>query len=110
MISMGTNRTDRSWHAKFLACSGKTLLTKQVISFSTCLGGHKTLGNKLFIRECYLEMRRVIAMEFNLDPETLKHKESTQTCDQIIFTGTPGIGKSCEVTSYFFSFSGLVSK
>ena len=77
------------------ACSGKTLLAKQVISFSTCLGGHETLGNKLFIRECYFEMRRVIAMEFKLEPETLKDKESRQKCHQMILTGTPGIGKSC---------------
>ncbi|EKX35052.1 hypothetical protein GUITHDRAFT_80137, partial [Guillardia theta CCMP2712] len=63
------------------ACAGKVLLANEYVSFSACLGGHKTLGNKLFIRECYLEMRR--------------DKESTQTCDPMILTGTPGIGKSC---------------
>ncbi|EKX38912.1 hypothetical protein GUITHDRAFT_115015 [Guillardia theta CCMP2712] len=74
---------------------GKTLLPKQYISFSTCLGGHEQLGRKLFIRESYLEMMERIAMEFRLDPETLKDEESIQRGHQVILTGTPGIGKSC---------------
>ena len=77
------------------ACSGKTLLPNQYMNLSTCLGGHEKLGNKLFIRECYLEMRERIATEFRLDPETLKDKESIPRCHQVILTGTPGIGKSC---------------
>ena len=67
----------------------------EYISFSTCLGGHKALGNKLFIRECYFEMREAIAKEFNLDTTTLKEKEPIQGSHQMILTGTPGIGKSC---------------
>ncbi|EKX46809.1 hypothetical protein GUITHDRAFT_46978, partial [Guillardia theta CCMP2712] len=57
--------------------------------------GHETLGNKLFIRECYFEMRRKIAEDFKLDPETLEGMDTTQGCHQVILTGTPGIGKSC---------------
>ena len=77
------------------ACAGKVLWANEYVSFSACLGGHETLGNKLFIRECYFEMRRVIAKDFKLDPETLEGMDTIQGCHQVILTGTPGIGKSC---------------
>mmetsp|Transcript_17122 Transcript_17122/g.56761 ORF Transcript_17122/g.56761 Transcript_17122/m.56761 type:complete len:760 (-) Transcript_17122:1191-3470(-) len=77
------------------ARAGKGLVANEYVSFSTCLGGYETLGNKLFIRACYLKMRELIANDFKLDPETLKGKDTTQGCHQVILTGTPGIGKSC---------------
>ncbi|EKX40488.1 hypothetical protein GUITHDRAFT_113520 [Guillardia theta CCMP2712] len=76
-----------------VARAGKTYSAQEIVSFSTFLGGNEVFGNQLFLRDCYLEMKQVIAEYFRLDTETPKN-------GQVILTGSPGIGKSC--FAYFF--------
>mmetsp|Transcript_3005 Transcript_3005/g.10153 ORF Transcript_3005/g.10153 Transcript_3005/m.10153 type:complete len:625 (-) Transcript_3005:133-2007(-) len=58
--------------------------------------GAKLLGgNELLIRECYRDVKDIIAMNFGLDPKTLKPRENRTSFETMIITGNPGIGKSC---------------
>lgn len=77
------------------ARSGKTFLANEKVRFSTWLGGEVLFGKQLFLREFYFKMMQIIIDQFKLDPETLKDKNPQQTFHPLIFTGTPGIGKSC---------------
>ena len=76
-----------------VARAGKTYSAQEIVSFSTFLGGKEVFGNQLFLRDCYFEMKQLIAEYFRLDTET-------PNFGQVILTGTPGIGKSC--FAYFF--------
>ncbi|EKX50908.1 hypothetical protein GUITHDRAFT_103492 [Guillardia theta CCMP2712] len=76
-----------------VARAGKTYSAQEIVSFSTFLGGNEIFGNQLFLRDCYFEMKQLIAEYFRLDTEKPKN-------GQVILTGSPGIGKSC--FAYFF--------
>uniref|UniRef100_A0A7S4K007 ATPase AAA-type core domain-containing protein n=1 Tax=Guillardia theta TaxID=55529 RepID=A0A7S4K007_GUITH len=91
-----------------IARSGKTFSALEIIPLSTFLGGDEDFGNHLFIRECYLEMKRVIAEHFKVDPEMLKTLGPRKSCKPFILTGTPGIGKSC--FAYYLLMELLRSK
>ena len=76
-----------------VARAGKTYSAQEIVTFSTFLGGNEIFGNQLFLRDCYFEMKQLIAEYFRLDTEKPKS-------GQVILTGSPGIGKSC--FAYFF--------
>lgn len=91
-----------------IARSGKTFSALEIIPLSTFLGGKKNFGDHFFIRECYLEMKRVIADHFTVDPETLTTLGQEESDNPFILTGTPGIGKSC--FAYYLLMELLRSK
>ena len=49
-------------------------------------------GNHLLIRRCYLEAKDIVAINFDLDGETSRPRESRTCFTSILITGSPGMG------------------
>uniref|UniRef100_A0A7S0HPZ3 Novel STAND NTPase 3 domain-containing protein n=1 Tax=Hanusia phi TaxID=3032 RepID=A0A7S0HPZ3_9CRYP len=53
------------------------------------------VGETLLIRQCYRDVKKIIADNFGLDEITLKQREKLNYFRTLIISGNPGIGKSC---------------
>eukprot|EP00960_Hanusia_phi_P008935 257545-Hanusia_phi.AAC.1 len=52
------------------------------------------VGETLLIRQCYRDVKKIIADNFGLDEITLKQREKLNYFRTLIISGNPGIGKT----------------